>query len=158
MKNINIYELLEKYWKAETNLNEEATLFEYFASNDVAPEHEQYKPLFQIFNMASGIKYEKPLKGAKDTPVIGIRRWANWNVMGIAASLLLLICIGVFKYGSNSNPDNTNYVMERIAVTEEDEALEVTMEALAYLGVKWDKSSNIIQDNVIKMETVSIIK
>jgi hypothetical protein len=158
MKNININKLLEKYWNAETDLNEEATLSKYFAGDEIAPEHEQYKPLFQIYNMASGIKYEKPIEIPKETPVIGIRRWANWNVIGIAASFLILITIGVYNFGTNSNLDSTSYLMESIAVTEEDEALEVTMDALAYLGVKWDNSSQIIQNNVSKMETVSIIK
>ena len=159
MNNAYINELLEKYWEAETDLKEEAILAQYFAGDNISPEHEQYKPLFRLYSMTSDVKLNKSLADApRETPVIGIKRRMNWNVIGIAASLLLLISIGVFNYGDMNQSVDSNYVMESIAVTEEDEALEVTMDALAYLGIKWDNSTQFIQNNVSKMESVSIIK
>ena len=157
--NINhINQILEKYWNAETDLNEEAMLAEYF-KGDVAPHHEQYKPLFQLYSMTSDVKLSKSIANtAKETPVISMGRRFNWNVMGIAASLLLLITIGVYNFGNINQGAESGFVMEQIAITEEEEALEVTIEALAYLGIKWDNSSQIIKNNVSKMETVSIIK
>jgi len=49
---MNINQLIEKYWNAETSLQEEAELRAYFSGNDVAPEHEQYKDLFSFFSIS----------------------------------------------------------------------------------------------------------
>jgi len=48
MKHIN--NLLEKYWKAEATLQEEAQIKAYFSNGDVAQEHMQYAPLFAHFD------------------------------------------------------------------------------------------------------------
>jgi 23S rRNA A2030 N6-methylase RlmJ len=48
--NTNIDQILEKYWNAETSLQEEAELRSYFSSDHVAPEHEQFKDLFIYFS------------------------------------------------------------------------------------------------------------
>lgn len=48
---MNINQLLEKYWNAEASLQEEAELRAYFSSDDVAPEHEQFKKLFTFFSI-----------------------------------------------------------------------------------------------------------
>lgn len=39
--------LLERYWEAETSLEEERTLREYFRGDDVAEELSQWKPFFE---------------------------------------------------------------------------------------------------------------
>jgi hypothetical protein len=44
--NNNINNILEKYWNAETNLQEEAVLRAYFASADVADNHKEFAGLF----------------------------------------------------------------------------------------------------------------
>jgi hypothetical protein len=44
--NNNINNILEKYWNAETNLQEEADLRLYFASPDVTDQHKEYVGLF----------------------------------------------------------------------------------------------------------------
>ncbi len=41
-----IHELLEKYWEAETSLNEEKVLQTYFESEEVPAEFAAFKPLF----------------------------------------------------------------------------------------------------------------
>ena len=63
----NIEELLEKYNNAETSLKEEAQLKAYFASDDVAPHLEHYKPMFQYFSLSQQEQYTKdvPLKTKK---------------------------------------------------------------------------------------------
>lgn len=49
---MNINQILEKYWNAEASLQEEAELRAYFSSDDVAPEHKQYKDLFTFFSIS----------------------------------------------------------------------------------------------------------
>ncbi len=50
--NINIDQLLEKYWNAEASLQDEAELRAYFSGDDIAPEHKQYKDLFAFFSIS----------------------------------------------------------------------------------------------------------
>ncbi len=48
--NNNINNILEKYWKTETNLQEEAELTSYFASEDVADNHKEFAGLFNYIS------------------------------------------------------------------------------------------------------------
>ena len=59
-----IENLIEKYNNAETSLAEEAQLRTYFASKDVAPHLEHYKPMFLYFSQSQKEQYTKdvPLK------------------------------------------------------------------------------------------------
>ncbi len=50
--------ILEKYWNAETSLEEEVQLRDYFNSDSVTPQHEQYKDLFSYYAMMRSQKSE----------------------------------------------------------------------------------------------------
>ncbi|HMP30102.1 MAG TPA: hypothetical protein PKD85_10905, partial [Saprospiraceae bacterium] len=52
----NIEELLEKYWNAETTIEEEKQLKAYFQSNDVDDQHKAYSTLFSYFDEESQLK------------------------------------------------------------------------------------------------------
>ena len=56
--NNNINNILEKYWNAETNLQEEAILSNYFASNDVSDNHKEYKGLFMHISQQRDMQSE----------------------------------------------------------------------------------------------------
>ena len=66
----HINNLLEKYWKAEATLQEEAQIKAYFSTGDVAQEHMKYAPLFTHFDeqsqMSSGIEIESILTNVSD--------------------------------------------------------------------------------------------
>lgn len=159
MNTQNINELLEKYWNAETSLEEEQFLASYFSGNDIAPDHVQYKPLFQFYAQVGDIKFTGENKhSVPKGKVVSFSKYASWSVVGIAASLLILVAVGVVNLNPQPSPYDAQFSMESIEVTEEDEALEITKDALAYLGVKWDNSSQFIKSNVAKMESVSILK
>lgn len=92
MENIN--ELLEKYFRAETTLAEEKELKLYFAEAQIAPEHEIYRPLFEVFH--------QELYETTDTiPIINKfkktkakRLWIQViTYSGIAATLLITLMI-----------------------------------------------------------------
>ena len=51
--------LLEKYFEGETSIAEENELKNYFFSSNVAPNLEQYKPLFGYFAEAKKENFEK---------------------------------------------------------------------------------------------------
>ena len=157
MNTNNINSLLEKYWNVETSIEEENILKAYFSSDRVADEHLQYKPLFQVYSNLAQVKLEG-IEVAIQKPkekVFSLNWWKEAKVMGIAASLLILISVGVFNIIPSTE---TQYAGKYTEISEEEEALEVTMEALAYLGIKFEESSRTIKTNVNKMEITSIIK
>lgn len=50
--------LLEKYFEAETTIAEEKELRAYFASDEVAPQHEAYSPLFEHISASQTEQYQ----------------------------------------------------------------------------------------------------
>ena len=67
MELTNIENLLEKYENAETSLQEEALLKDYFSQENVATHLLEYKPLFVYFTKSGEERFTKtiPLKKEK---------------------------------------------------------------------------------------------
>ena len=78
MELANIEKLIEKYENAETSLQEEQVLTEYFQQDSVPAHLLEYKALFNYFNESSTERYTKtiPLKSKK----------SNWKWLSIAAA------------------------------------------------------------------------
>lgn len=152
MNKTEINNLLSKYWEAETSLHDEEVLIDYFKSGNVAPEHKQYQDLFQYFDYAANIQLEAKITSLPTASKYSLRR----NFIGIAASLLLMISAGFFIVNNYMYSHNGN--SNAIEITEEEEALRITRDALAYLSIKLDESSRNITSDVQKMEKVSILK
>ena len=58
MNETNIRQLMERFLNAETTLEEEQTLYEYFQGEDVADDLMPYREALQGFSAVSGI--DKP--------------------------------------------------------------------------------------------------
>ena len=88
MNDTNIRQLMERFLNAETTLEEERTLYEYFQGNDIADDLKPYREVFQGFAAVSGI--DKPIP-QKQTPawVIALR-----TVTSMAAIFL----VGLFFF------------------------------------------------------------
>ncbi|TYB77202.1 hypothetical protein [Bizionia myxarmorum] len=82
-----IEQLLEKYENAETTLQEEAQLKQYFTQENVAPHLELYKPMFTYFsaNQQELFTKEVPLK----TKSVFNYRW-------IAIAAIAVLSIGFY--------------------------------------------------------------
>ena len=78
-----IESLLEKYLNAETSLQEEVTLKNYFLSGNVAPKFQEYEAMFSYFNDSKEETLEVPIQlNTKKT---------NWKWLSVAASVGLLV-------------------------------------------------------------------
>ena len=92
MELANIEKLVEKYENAETSLQEEAILKNYFTQEDVAPHLQEYKFMFAYFDTAKEDTYTKPIK--LET-IKSKKRNLKW--LSVAASVALLFSVFVGK-------------------------------------------------------------
>ena len=88
MNDTNIRQLMERFLNAETTLEEERALYEYFQGNDIADDLKPYREAFQGFAAVSGI--DKPMP-QKQTPV-----WAI--VLRTVTSMAAIFLVGLFFF------------------------------------------------------------
>ncbi|WP_299049174.1 hypothetical protein [uncultured Polaribacter sp.] len=100
MELANIEKLVEKYLNAETSLQEEATLKNYFTGGNVAPHLQEYKYMFTYFKSTKQETYTKTIRLA---PKKSNRRSFKW--LSVAASLVLLFSVFVGKQQYNKQQE-----------------------------------------------------
>ncbi len=173
-QNIDIDDLLEKYWNAETNLEEEKRLSTYFARDSVSEKHSNAKQLFQYYtdikrntsntnikdlilkqNANSDRHVTDSESSTSEAKVINFRKLA----MGLAA-IFVLGFAAITVMNTNIKTDTT-YKGKFVHLDEEveaREAYEITKEALAFLSKNMKYGSKTIAESVSKAETVKIFK
>ncbi|MHB0755341.1 hypothetical protein [Polaribacter sp. M15] len=88
MELANIEKLVEKYENAETTLQEEAILKDYFTKEDVAPHLQEYSYMFSYFATSKDETYTKTIKlEPKKSNKI------NFKWLSVAASIVLLFSV-----------------------------------------------------------------
>ena len=92
MELANIEKLVEKYLNAETSLQEETTLKNYFTGGNVAPHLQEYEYMFNYF---ATTKQEKFTKTIKLEPKKSKQRNFKW--LSVAASVMLLFSVFIGK-------------------------------------------------------------
>ena len=129
MELANIEKLLKKYLDAETSLQEEAVLQDYFAQDTVAPHLHEYKALFTYFSNSKAERFTKtiPLKP----------RRTNWKWLSVAAAVVLLFSVYSIQQSSRG-----------LTTQEEKEALAALEET--------QKAFQLISQNLNKGESVAI--
>jgi hypothetical protein len=121
-----IEKLLEKYFEAETSIAEEKELKDHFASSDVAPHLEQYKPIFGFATQAKQEQFTatKPLNTKK-------RKVAVW--LSVAASVVVLLSVSLFTFNHYNQPvsgDLGTYDDPEVAYRETQKALNLISESV----------------------------
>jgi hypothetical protein len=92
MELANIEQLVEKYLDAETTLQEETTLKNYFIEGSVAPHLQVYAYMFTYF---AAVKEETYTKTIALEPKKSKRR--NYKWLSVAASIVLLFSVFIGK-------------------------------------------------------------
>lgn len=165
--------LLTKYWEAETSLNEERLLADYFANADVVDRHCDQQALFDYYAAqrassttrayeASQIEATTELDNgssrsdqATQSKVISFRRYA-----AAIAAIFVLGIAAMTVMNQDARPEY-KYKGKFVQLDEEaeaQEAYEVTMQALALLSKNMQKGSATVQRSVKKAETASIFR
>lgn len=92
MELANIEKLVEKYLDAETTLQEETTLKNYFTEGSVAPHLQEYATMFTYF---AAVKEDTYTKTIQLEPKKSKRRNFKW--LTVAASIVLLFSVFIGK-------------------------------------------------------------
>jgi len=119
MASDKIEKLLERYFEAETTPAEEREIRAYFASEEVAPHLEQYRPLFQYLNVAKEERYMGE---------VAIRsRRMNYRWISVAA--VAVLAFGIYFGKSYQEQRDAEY------------AYQETRKALALLAENLDRGN-----------------
>ncbi|MDO6430502.1 hypothetical protein Q4E93_07890 [Flavitalea sp. BT771] len=97
MERESIAALLERYWQAETTVEEEKTLAAYFrGGNDIPPEWEPYRGIFSFFAEEAEVRAgqdleEKILEHIRPLPAVGPARTRLRFAWWAAAAVIILV-------------------------------------------------------------------
>jgi hypothetical protein len=159
MEQQKIMALMDKYWLAETSVEEEAVLGAYFRQPDIAPELEPFRYLFAYYEeesqlVPSAALEEKIMKIIEQPP----RRLGWWY--GAAAAVVL--GIGLYLAYPLLRPHGEEVVKvpvgkeivvagrEHVTDTYDDpqEALVAVQKALMTVSVKIDRGKHMTQQRI----------
>ncbi len=129
----NIKILLDKYLEAETSLAEEKELEAYFLSGNVAPELEEYIPLFSFLeterniDASEEIKFKMPfeVEEKKSTRSL-IYKWS-----GIAASIAIIASVFLFNNYEKNTISKAEPVEYELAMQNTQDLLLMMTDAVA---------------------------
>jgi len=136
--------LLDAYFEGETSLEQESTLREYFATNNVAPHLAAYQQLFVGLKAAQEEVLEREITLPSDTTSGSSKRW--WY--GIAASFIVVIGIASLLMSGNQISQEEQEALMAFNETKEtllllSKSFNKGTEELAVLG-QFTESKNLI--------------
>lgn len=133
-----MHKLLEKYYQAETTLEEESILKSYFAQESISEELKPHAPIFRSFEMVAHVEMKKGLSidhlKTKPTRIISLT-WVK-----VAAAAVFFVVGGYFVMQQANQPEVKTMAKARyIEPDNPEEALEYTLKALAMVSRKYKK-------------------
>lgn len=142
MKQEYINSLLEKYWAAETTLEEERLIRELYRSEKIpsSPENE----IFGYFDSITEKSYTKELNIA--TPKTRI---FNMKFLLSIAASLIMVASSIMLLRTNQ-PSNVT------VINNPDQAIEVTLAALNMMNGSMVKSEDAVKKNLKQFEKTRI--
>lgn len=147
----DIDNIIEKYFTGESSIEEEQTLAQYVLSDSVSDNHKYLRELFQHFEAERSTQhsFEPDLSFVKDkkTKI----RFLIPKLLTIAASLLILIAVSFNWFGTTE----TMYKDKYTQLEDPEEALAITLEALGFLGKKFDEGTKSLK-HVKKLEKTAV--
>lgn len=108
--------LLEKYFAAETSVKEEEKLKAYFCSGKVAPQFQEYIPMFSYFNLAKEENFSGKVQFKSAS-----KKVYSW--VAVAASIVILM--GVVLQQDNDLSEYGTYEDPELAMQKTREALQM---------------------------------
>lgn len=154
--------LLDKYWKGESSVREEAQLRDFFSQDDIPEDLKPFQPLFMFFASEQEMKMDESFDeklfqklDSSQKPGAKIRRMPYY-LLRIAAAVLLLVSVYFVAEQGFLKPG------QEIAAEEEmtpEEVYAHTKEALLLVSAKMNKGTSLANTGMSKMaKATSVIK
>jgi hypothetical protein len=138
-------DLLEKYFQASTTLTEENELKQYFRSANVKPEHELYRPMFQVFDDELTESVSTQAKEAISVKMPH-RFWLfSASISGIAATLVLAFWL------IRTQPTDDYAIMRGKRINNPEFAQQ-------YAEAKMDKLNDILNRSMKPMQSINKVR
>ena len=150
MSNIDINSLLEKYWNAETTLEEEQIIQAHFANQETNSPISQY---FQVLKDESKITAPNLSKFNKSTSPKTIVLWTRWRAL---AAILVLGVAAMFLFKPNGIMQDQRATV--VEIEDPEEALKYTKMALAMVSKNYTKGTTDLTNSMGKVNKLNIIK
>lgn len=149
MELANIEKLLEKYLDAETTLQEEKILQEYFTSNNVAPHLQEYSMMFGYFKQSKDETFTQTIQLKPE------KTKKNWKWLSVAASVVLLfsVFIGNEEYQKHQQRKQFAQIKEALQLVSVN--LNKGNEAIYAVSNNLKKGSDAIEHLETYEETVN---
>ena len=149
MELANIEKLLEKYLDAETTLQEEKMLQEYFTSNKVAPHLQEYSMMFGYFKQSKDETFTQTIQLKPE------KTKKNWKWLSVAASVVLLfsVFIGNEEYQKHQQRKQFAQIKEALQLVSVN--LNKGNEAIYAVSNNLKKGSDAIEHLETYEETVN---
>jgi hypothetical protein len=160
-----IKRLIDKYFEADTSVEEEGILKDYFSQSDIHSSLVSYKELFNLYNRQKSVTFGKDLSLSKtiDISTQKSSKVINMNWIRAAAAILILSVGGIWLINRSTDnithtttaaKTNTNY----IEVDDPELALKYTMEALALVSKKYKKGEEQLLESMKTMNDANILQ
>ena len=155
-KTAMISSLLDKYWEAETSLEEENLLKEYFASNHVDASFVAFKPLFQTYASIASVTSTQTSR-VTEIKTVHKNIFSLKQIMAVAA-IFTMVLASVFVMKQMAPDKKQNVASNYREIEDPQEAYEVTMAALAKVSRKYKKGQAQLSHGMTSMNEASIFK
>ena len=146
--------LIEKYFDGKTSLEEEAQLRAYFNGKNVDEHLRQYQPLFCFFEnekercVSEDFEERFFKKTDRQAKIVSMKNWRR-KLIQIAAAAAVLF--GAFVLLQPPPPaTHANIDWSAYEITDEQIAVQQTIDALKLLSAKLNKGKNQTVDNITK--------
>ena len=158
-------DLLAEYWSGESSIADEEDLRLYFRSGAVAPRHQEYKAYFNYLSKEqskSGVNLDVKtiLATEKTEKKEAVIRPIGSRLRSIAAAIAILAVAGIgYMSLGNFNNSNTKYAGKVTVLddaTEQEEALEITKEALALLSDTFGKGQASLTKEIEQVNKLNL--
>jgi hypothetical protein len=156
-----VAKLVEKYFNAETSVEEDGLIKEYFDQDNISAELSKYKMLFKVMNKAKAVSYEKELAldlskntaSENSTPertakVIKFNWWKTAAAASVIAIGGLFVAKNLSSDGLTNPPELAINKSNVIEPQNAEEAYEITLQALALVSNKYKKGQGKILEGM----------
>ena len=148
--------LLDKYFEAQTTIEEEKELKNYFNSGSIDPRFDKVAILFKVFKAESEIETQANIVVKKEAKVFTLQRYLK---IAAAVIVLALSSFLVVKYTLNNTVEETPKieVANYIEVTDPDEAMAYTEDALKILAKVFNTSQTGVDAGMKVIDETPVI-